>query len=320
LERDVVSDFSVPRFWIDCQALITVSKLYTVLLVKEAVEGSEEGSVSSLLKQLKFSKKLIKSARSPAVNHAGKIIMQVSLKGINSLMNRDGCSPEIFSCVFEFLTPITYEEYGSRNGFIGLYLAYDWWFNNQLDKNIERGNIEIGSRLGRVARLFLQTQRTLNYYFAYISKCIDYEKRPPFEWESAQITAESINKGLFWWLRNPAGKLVFSDKNYLKPDLTNRISASIETKIIYELARISAEIHLSHANGEPAEKIPGKLESYRALDPYSGKPYKWSRDKGILYSMGPNRKDDGGEFDPTRHTRNEPPDIVLPCVLRNVRD
>ncbi|MCP4155695.1 MAG: hypothetical protein GY757_48670, partial [bacterium] len=55
--------------------------------------------------------------------------------------------------------------------------------------------------------------------------------------------------------------------------------------------------------------------SYNSLkDPCSGKPYVWNEDKQLLYSIGTDRKDNGGtKYIPTKKFENT--DVVLPVIL-----
>jgi hypothetical protein len=47
------------------------------------------------------------------------------------------------------------------------------------------------------------------------------------------------------------------------------------------------------------------------LDPYSGGPFRMSRNDGklLIYSIGPNRKDEGGVYEPERLTKGERDDV-----------
>ena len=311
LDREIVSDFTGPRFRINKAALLTVSRLYTALKIIKIQKGSDR--VKDILSQISFCKKLIKTARSTYMNSIGKTILQESLRAINSLMNQKECQSEIFSLVFRELTPLKYEEFGSRNAFICYYLAVGRWIEGVIDRRSREGNPEFGKRMKKVARLVFQKQRTKNYYFYYISTCIDYEKHPPFKWQSNQLTPENLHKRSFWWLQNPTGKFIFSED--LRPDFQSDILKTHQTKILYDLTRIAAELHLDYTGKKPVKEILNRMESFRTPDPYSGKPYIWDNNKKILYSVGPNRRDDGGEFDPLKHSKEGPPDIVIPCVV-----
>ncbi|MFC2141108.1 hypothetical protein ACFLQP_02305 [Acidobacteriota bacterium] len=319
LACDIMADFSIPRFLLhpnypheyfypypDKTALLTVCRLYTALRILEILEGRIDG-VQSILDQISFAKKLIQSARTSYTNLLGKKVLCLSLEALNNLMNRDDCPKEIFSRVFNGLNPLKYEEFGSRKAFIGYYLAMEEWIENKLE-SVKRHTI-----MGDAGRLFLQKNHTKYYYFNYVSNCIEYEKQPPFKWKPHQLAAKNLQKGSFWWLQNAIGKMIFSKDSI--PDLRPDILASYQTKVLYDLTRISAELHLNYTHDQPIKEILNRLESFRTPDPYSGGPYIWDKKKAILYSVGSNRRDDGGVVDSSQQLEEEMLDIVIPCVL-----
>ena len=76
--------------------------------------------------------------------------------------------------------------------------------------------------------------------------------------------------------------------------LATVILKSYRTRATFEMLRISAELHLKYVPEKPVEEILKTLESYRVMDPCSGEPYRWDDKKQVLYSIGTDRKDDGG--------------------------
>jgi hypothetical protein len=321
LACEIVSDFSTPFFvhhpsypqeyyypYPGKTALLTITRLYTSLKILEIREGNT-GGIQGILDQISLAKKLIKSARTSYTNFLGKIILCLSLEALNSLMNWVDCPREIFSRVFKGLMPLKYEEFGSRKAFIGYYLTVKDWIENKLE-SVKRHAI------GEVGRLFLQKNRTKYYYFHYVLKCIEYEKKEPFKWPGNQLAAQDLQKGSFWWLQNAVGKFIFSKD--LKPDLQHDILASYQTKALYDLTRISAEFHLNYSHDQPVKEILSHLESYKTPDPYSGKPYIWNKKKAVLYSVGANRRDDGGVVDHSHQLEEEMLDIVIPCMLHRL--
>ena len=321
LACEIVSDFSTPCIvayhpslpqeyyypYPDETALLTVTRLYTALRILEILDGRTD-AVQSILDQISFAKKLIKSARTSYTNLLGKKVLCLSLQALNSLMNREGCPREIFYQVLKGLSSLKYEEFGSRKAFIGYYLTVKDWIENK---------IESARRplLGEVGHLFLQKKRTQYYYFNYVSKCIEYEKQLPFKWKPHQLAARNLQKGSFWWLQNSVGKFLFSKD--IKPDLQSDILASYQTKALYDLTRISAELHLNYIHKKPVKEILNHLESYRTPDPYSGNPYIRDEKKAILYSVGANRTDDGGVVNNCQLPEEKMLDIVIPCVLHD---
>jgi hypothetical protein len=77
--------------------------------------------------------------------------------------------------------------------------------------------------------------------------------------------------------------------------------------------KISAELHLNYDPDKPVQEILNSLESYKLLDPCSGKPYKWNDEKQLLYSIGTDRKDNGGETN--LYHKIEGTDFAIPVIL-----
>lgn len=311
LGSEVVSDFTESRFRVNETALLTIVRLYTALEILKA--QANNGDISGLLSQLHLGRKLITTARSVFTNSIGKSIVQESLAALNSLMNRKKNARETAGRVLTELPPLKADVFGGRNAFISYFLAVGRWMEVVIERRSREGNVAIGKKMKKVARVFFQKQRTKNYYFYYIFTCLEYESTPPFEWESDRLTPEALHKKTLWFLQNPTGKFIFSED--MRPDFRADILKTHRTKILYDLTRLSAEFHLTFTKETPADEVHTHLQACGLKDPYSGKPYVWNHDKKLLYSVGPNRKDDDGKFDPRKHTKEDPPDIAISCKL-----
>jgi hypothetical protein len=142
-----------------------------------------------------------------------------------------------------------------------------------------------------------------------MSKLLKYEKTPPYQWETDLKAPKKLASGWFWWLQNPMGK-VFLD-NIGHPSFKSIILKSYISKTHYDMLRISAELHLNYTPAKSVTEILSGLETYKELDPCSGKPYIWNDEKQILYSIGTDRKDDNGKEQ--RHFISG--DFVIPVIL-----
>jgi hypothetical protein len=79
------------------------------------------------------------------------------------------------------------------------------------------------------------------------------------------------------------------------------------------MTKISADLHAIYEPGKPVEQQLHALESYQTLmDPFTGKPYHYSQEKRLLYSLGPDQDDDQGKekFQITKDS-----DISIPLTL-----
>ncbi|HNX98965.1 MAG TPA: hypothetical protein PKK12_14910, partial [Candidatus Aminicenantes bacterium] len=160
-------------------------------------------------------------------------------------------------------------------------------------------------------RLLLQPNRTLNVLHDWTVRMIGYEKTPPYRW-TASLEALQLEprKGL-WWLRNATGKSI------LEWALVNRSPVVHKTwmaRTQYDLLRISAELHARYDGSKTVAELLPTLAAYRTVDPCSGQPYRWNASKQWLYSVGVDRRDDGG-IDHQARDRWQGTDYVLPCVV-----
>jgi hypothetical protein len=117
---------------------------------------------------------------------------------------------------------------------------------------------------------------------------------------------ENKSKRLFWWLQNPVGKMYYSTGSI---NFFTVILKSYNVKTLYQMTKISAALHLENV---PAESIPDFLAS-QVSDPCSGNPFLWNSRKQVLYSVGIDRTDNGGEILPHSITT----DYVLPLVPKS---
>jgi hypothetical protein len=126
------------------------------------------------------------------------------------------------------------------------------------------------------------------------------EVTPPFLWASGPHPARRLGAGLdlgpFWWLRNPVGKMMVSSAvPYLWPVLRSYVYRSLELKIRYDLTRLLAHIRLENISVSSGETGPiHALLATAECDPYSGQPYRYNPDLAVIYSIGPDREDNGG--------------------------
>ena len=214
---------------------------------------------------------------------------------------------DIFEMISKRMPTLKYEEFGTRTSFMCEYLGN---ISNYIEKDVYKDkNISLFKRL--LLKLFMQKNRTKKYFLDFIEKYIKLEKTLPYKWESDQKEEKALNSGLFWWLQNPAGKVFFNHNN---TNLKTVIFKSYAKKAMYDIVKISAELHLNYTPEIPVQEILNGLNTYKNnIDPCSGKPYIWNEQKQILYSIGTDRKDNQGQTNNYRQIENT--DIAIPVIL-----
>jgi hypothetical protein len=274
-------------------AWLDVAKLYNTVQMLDALEGNWESSVSHILDHVELGKKMIKTGRSLIFNLVAKAVMKEALNSLAALMNEPEFPKSLYKTIADRLPPIGRDEFGTR---IPLLLE-GFFFCHQ----VEEGG------------LLLQKNRTQQYFCDFLSKLVNSEKIPPYKWGSTPLEMK-VKNGMFWWLQNPRGKSIFEDflKRKGMKNLFTTVFKAYSLKAVYDMTRISAELHRAYQPGKPVEEILQGLDTYRSwVDPCTGKPYKWNSQKQFLYSFGTDRDDDGGKVD---HNSMDT-DIILPVVL-----
>lgn len=296
-------------------AWLHAAKVYTAVNMLTALDGGWETAVSNLLDMADFGKRAVKGSRFLIVNLIGKAIMALPLQATASLMNRRECPASVFRMVLKRMPPLEYEEFGTRQSLICEVLAFNYDFiENPWHENPYR---PYGFWERMFIKLFLVKNQTRNYADEIIKQFIQMEQTPPWQWKSDTIAAGPIKIGPFWWLRNAGGKLLLESYNnyamgYKQGEgIYAVIFKTYQKKAFYDMVKISAELHLKYAPEKSVQEILNGLDSYKALDPCSGKPYIWNGEKQVLYSIGTDRVDNGGTFNKAAMAT----DVVLPVVL-----
>jgi len=298
-------------------AWLHAGKLYIAVNMLNALEGEWDKGVSNLLDMVDFGKRAVKGSRFLIVNLISKALLYMALEAIADLMNQKECPASVYEMVLNRTPPLKYEEYGTRNSLICEVVGFTFDF---IDRPYKSDPYRPFNFWGRIPLFFfLQENRTKNYANEFYKQFIEMEQTLPYQWKSNTIALEPLKVGPFWWLWNAGGKVLLTSYNdytgnHKKGEgLYATIFKSYSRKTTYDMVRISAELHLDYDPDKPVQEILNSLESYKVLDPCSGKPYKWNDEKQLLYSIGTDRKDNGGETN--LYQKIEGTDFAIPVIL-----
>lgn len=269
-----VKDFTIPAYWMTIyphgDAVTAVSNLYTARQVLDIVDGQIQPGLDNLLAQVGMARKLNRSSRFPYTNGIAKEILQTSLIALVSLLNRVKFPRAQVERIADGLPPIVYEEWGMSQALTGLYAAVNDYFDHFEDTT---GWGYLFVDLGTVGRVFFQIQRTKRYFFDYITRFIQYDKTPPYLWQGRFPRKRSKLRESFWWLQNPAGKILFSRFSNLHLELDVLVSHRIKAR--YDLTRLCVQLRLQIKPGQSIQDALKNCDAYQAIDPFSGEAYKW---------------------------------------------
>ncbi|MCP5103099.1 MAG: hypothetical protein GY950_06965 [bacterium] len=312
---DDFEDFSPPHpgaQWPDLLGWLQIGRLYIVSNMLDALEGNWEKGVRALLAHTAFSKRANKGTHMPVSHLISKAMARNTLNALVNLMNREECPKEIFKIILDGLPPIHYDEYGARKGYLYEYLSAkpfkEWEISGWEDSTI--------FTLPAV-RFLLHENRTRKYFHDYFADVIRDEQTPPYLWDfdlEKRLHGELLDTGPLWWLQNPGGKILINgafSKNRFR-GLLGFMMKSFQLKALYDLTRISAELHLKYDPHKPVMETLQNLESYKTIDPCSGKPYVWNDQKQRLYGLGTDKDDDNGKMD---YRNPLDSDFAIPVIL-----
>jgi len=315
IRSETVADFGYGVEWDRSYALTSfvqaTARLHAALALLDAEDGRWPLAAGELLAAFGFGDRLTAAAQSFFFYTLGRSILEAALDGLGGLLSLPGCPPEIRASLLEALPPLSGPRFSARGALVGEFLWIservergDRWLQSELafreilpGRSGERTRMAVNILLGRelgpatytrlreaAFDLFLMKNRTRGYFRDALSWLLALDAAPPFRWGALKGAPQSFRGPAPGWLWNPSGKLLYESLDPVRQKRS--IERGHLTRALYDLIRISA------SSG-----------SSTAIDPFSGRPYGWDEDRGLLWSVGVDGQDDRG--DPEK-------DLVLP--------
>jgi hypothetical protein len=331
LDADRLEDFT-PLDWdfpSRSLALATATaKLHALSQALAALDSDWWNAGDGLLAAIGAGMKLIASGRTLKVNALGKTMVDSSLLTLASLLNRGDCPPAWARQVLAALPERPSAEFGTeavrtfawmnfanslerieRSKIVDPYLLKDYFREPARFFALERFVAISGPGFFTVvhalASHFMKKNESTAALRSFWQEVGRLEDTPPASWPDGPRPHVRLGSGLrlgpFWWLRNPLGKMmVRAAVPYTWPVLQHYVYRSHGLKVRYDLVRLLARARLQ---GGPAgsmdrDGLQGLLASAPERDPFSGRPYLFSPERGMLYSVGQDGQDDGGRETP----------------------
>ncbi len=307
----VFEDITLPRRFSpipNLLAWIHISKLHDWISVLDALDGRWEPAFERLINHIVFVKRVLRGTRVLLINLVAKGVMRYSLQCLASLMNHKDCPPQIYQMVLDRLAPVSVQKVGSQTAMQADYISTVDYIEKKHYLGGENPILKI------ISALFFQKNRTKGYFFEPYQEIIALENQPPYQWKNdldeIRQKYSKKKKGFFRWIQNPYGKSIA--KHIAIPNLLSVVHKTYHTKILVDLIRISAELHLRFDPNQPVERILESFDTYKIEEPCSGNPYIWKSEKQILYSLRVDRDDDGGTYSYNTYYDT---DYILPVIL-----
>lgn len=317
MNRPVFEDFTILHAdspLANLLAWLHAAKLYTAVNMAQALDGDWDNAVSNLMDQAEFGKRAVKGSRFLITNLIAKVNISIPLQGVVALMNRRDCPSSVYRLVMERTqNPLEYEDYGNGETMISEMLGFTNYF---IDHPYFDFETDPGFITRMAIKLLTQENRTKNYAFGFYKEVIRLDKTPPYQWDTDRVKTPTQERGPFWWLWNAGGKILY--KRYIDPQNKNYqpLAATFKgyhKKALWDLVRISAELHLNYTPDKPVQEILNGLESFKTLDICSNQPYKWNDEKQLLYGIGIDREDNNGETNNYNQIKGS--DYAIPVIL-----
>lgn len=333
---ETVADFGYRVEWDRPYALqsfvLATGRLHAALAVIDAEGGRWPQAAEELMASFRFGERLSDAAQSVFFYNLGRALVDTALEALAGLLSLPGCPAQVAESLLASLPPLSPIRFSARAALVGEFLwaserieRGDRWLQSEIAlREIVPGrrgdqarlalNVLLARELGTgpylqlrkaAFELFLMKNRTREYFRDSLGWLLALDASPPFRWGSSGEEAPGLNGLSLGWLWNPSGKLYYEG---LDPARQKRsVERKHLTRAFYDLIRISAALHLRGDGTGSAGKWPEGLGPRGARDPFTGRPYGWDPDRGLLWSAGLDGKDDRG--DPER-------DLVLPVTLR----
>jgi hypothetical protein len=327
LQARELEDFT-PLNW-DCPArsllLAThAAKIFAASRVLAALDGHWAEAGDGLLDALAAGMKLIASGRTIKVNALGRTMVELSLRSLAALLNRPDCPPDFVRRIVASLPPEASVRFGTgavrafhwqsfrwalrrvkEERIVDPFLLKDYFRSPAAFYALERFVAISGPRVfttvHALAAFFVKENETAALLRDSWERIGRLEETPPWRWRDDMRIPAQRESGLgtnipFWWLRNPLGKMmVRSAIPFTWSILRHYVYRSHELQVRYDLVRLLARARLAAAGTRLDEAaLRGLLAAAGERDPFSGAPYRFSREQGAIYAIGADRSDDNG--------------------------
>lgn len=305
------------------------AKLFSAGRVLAALDGRWLEAANGLLQELEAGLRLIAGSRTIQVNALGRALVELALRSLASLLNRRECPPACVRLVLERISDRPIAHFGTaaardfhwrsfrasvirikNERIVDPFLLKDFFREPAAFYALERFVAISGPRIftaaHALAAFFLKENETSAMMRDYWDGIARLERVPPWQWGEAANPAAKRGRGPgpaapLWWLRNPLGKMmVRSAVPFHWPIVRNFVQRGHETKARYDLLRVLARARLEAPRGEGLDEasLLRLLAGADERDPYSGRPFLFSRARQMIYSIGADRVDDGGREQP----------------------
>ena len=268
----------------DCAQILAVHRLY----VAEGFAQSFTAGLDRFETDLTAWRKILAQAKTLSMKAMAADAINDDLALMSGLLNRQNIENKVVQRLTRMARPLDPEEKSLR-----------WPMQNEFALAVKRMDTRVRPRADSdsslavvVAKMPLPKQRTLNMYAAYYDALIKAPGTPHSPTPKLYEFANTPSRTWLDYLFNPIDNLIVPDPT---PDWDAVIGTITETDARLRLAGLQARLRAPSTDSSLVARIAQAGPNF--YDPFTELPMLVNTARGTLYSVGMDRKDDGG--DPT---------------------
>jgi hypothetical protein len=264
------------------------TRLWLAWAARRGLDGDWPGAAAMVQAHLRFCQRLVAKSRGLLQAMIGMALYADGLQTLADMANQPGFVTELGPGIDANLPPWNAKDLSLSNALLGETLAFREVLRNP---DLQPGDAA-GLRLVEVLSRFLtyQPNRTEGYVREWREGLLRGLSEPPFRKPS--FFQPMFSDEPFWWLLNGYGKSRVETSLQDALGLYQRVYILIAWR---DLVALSARWHGRFGPETPAAELAADLAGCGRIDPFSGKPYRFSPDRHCLYSVAENGTDDGGD-------------------------
>jgi len=268
----------------NCGQILVVHRLY----VAEGFAQSLNAGLDRLETDLTAWRKVLAQARTLSIKSMAAEGIGDDLAVMSGLLNRQNIDNKVVQRLTRMARPLDPEERSLR-----------WPMQNEFALAVRRMDSRVHPHAGTdpslavaVAQMPLPKQRTLNMYAAYYEALIKAAGSPHSLMPKLYDFANTPSRTWLDYGFNPIDNLIVADP---MPDWDAIIGGIMETDARLRLVGLHARLRAPSQDSSLVARIAQAGPSF--YDPFTELPMLVNASRGIIYSVGMDHKDDGG--DPT---------------------
>ena len=268
----------------DCEHILAVHRLY----LAEGFSQSVTAGLDRLESDLTAWRKVLAQARTLSAKSMAAEGIGDDLTVMSGLLNRETIESKAVQRLTRIARPLDPEERSLR-----------WPMQNEFALVVKRMDSRVHphpdtdpSLAVAIAKMPLPKQRTLNMYAAYYEALIKAAGLPHASMPKLYDFANTPSRTWLDYGYNPIDNLIVADPT---PDWEAMAGAIMETDARLRLAGLQARLRAPSQDSSLVTRIAQAGPNF--YDPFTELPMLVNATRGVMYSVGMDHKDDGG--DPT---------------------